>query len=234
MALGHSHWCNKLMVYFSESIVNACLSNEGNTLDRPRSVISRGYSPTKPVFIAYPPNVIRSERDWLHLQTRTRARGRRRWGLFFSDSRDACPRRYRAVQSTAVCLLRIITFHGTWSHSSTAKLQSARIYRSSFVEFCRAWDIYIFLRQFINLLQFWTKRIWYTYIFAVVDESVPSARWTRGRLGSGIDAQTQVRRRWEIPIFGRRSSSPQSGYRIAGCRSFVLECFSEICTSHAN
>lgn len=70
--------------------------------------------------------------------------------------------------------------------------------------------------------------------FAAPDESVPSTRWTRGSLGSGLNSETQIRGRREISIFSGRSFSPEGGHRVEGRGSFVSERFSKIRTPHAN
>jgi hypothetical protein len=70
--------------------------------------------------------------------------------------------------------------------------------------------------------------------FAAADEGVPGARWTRGRLGSGVDAEAQVRRGRKIPISGGRSSGSQSGDRTESRGGFVSERLSEIRAPYAD
>jgi len=70
--------------------------------------------------------------------------------------------------------------------------------------------------------------------FAAPDEGVPGARWTRRRLGSGVNAEAQVRRGRKIPISGGRSSSSQSGDRAESRGGFVSERLSEIRAPYAD
>lgn len=74
----------------------------------------------------------------------------------------------------------------------------------------------------------------YVIAFPALDESMPSTRWTRGCLGSSVNSETQIRGRREISIFSGCSFSSKGGYRVEGCGSFISECFSKICTPHAN
>jgi len=70
--------------------------------------------------------------------------------------------------------------------------------------------------------------------FAAADQGVPGTGWTRGRLGSGVNAEAQVRRGRQIPIPGGRSSGSQSGDRAESRGRFVPERLSEIRAPHAD